>query len=142
MFVSDIIGDPKKAIINHLFNSTDWYNYEIEQGPDTVPTVRLEGCMRRSNMVYTSTGTGSDSSTDVAIYNSPSKLYLAVSLIKRVIFHNPATIVYWQDGSKTVVKCKADERYDKEKGLAMCLAKKLLGTEFHSTFKEWCKDAD
>lgn len=60
--------------------------------------------------------------------------------MKRVIFHNPATIVYWQDGSKTVVKCKADERYDKEKGLAMCLAKKLLGTEFHSTFKEWCKD--
>lgn len=62
--------------------------------------------------------------------------------IKRVIFHNPATVVYWQDGSKTVVKCKADEHYDKEKGLAMCLAKKLLGTEFHSTFKEWCKDAD
>lgn len=60
--------------------------------------------------------------------------------MKRVIFNNPATIVYWQDGSKTVVKCRADEHYDKEKGLAMCLAKKLLGTEFHRTFKEWCKD--
>lgn len=57
--------------------------------------------------------------------------------IEKVIFHDPATIVIWKDKSKTVVKCH-DEPYDREKGLAMCIAKKVLGDRFHSTFREWC----
>ena len=46
--------------------------------------------------------------------------------IKQVIFNDPATIVIWLDGSKTVVKCK-NEAYDPEKGLAMCIAKRAMG---------------
>ena len=38
--------------------------------------------------------------------------------IKKVIFHDPATIVYWNDGTKTVVKSHG-ERFDPEKGLAI-----------------------
>lgn len=57
--------------------------------------------------------------------------------IKKVIFHNPATIVYWNDNSKTVVKCKDGETFDKEKGLALCISKKLLEDKFHSEFKKW-----
>lgn len=44
----------------------------------------------------------------------------------RVIRNGPATIVFWKDGTKTVVKCH-DEDYDPEKGLAMALCRKLWG---------------
>ena len=48
--------------------------------------------------------------------------------IKNVIFNDPATIVMWSDGTKTVVKCGENDIYDPEKGVAMCCMKKLLGT--------------
>ena len=44
----------------------------------------------------------------------------------RVIRNGPATVVFWKDGTKTVVKCH-DEDYDAEKGLAMALCRKLWG---------------
>lgn len=58
--------------------------------------------------------------------------------IKKVIFHDPATIVYWTDGTKTVVRAK-NEAFDPEKGLAMACAKKLLGNKGHyfQEFKKW-----
>ena len=58
--------------------------------------------------------------------------------IKQVIFSDPATIVLWHDGTKTVVKCE-NEAYDPEKGLAMALAKKMLGNKgnYFDVFKKW-----
>ena len=47
--------------------------------------------------------------------------------VERVIFQEPATIVFWKDGSKTVVKVQKGEKYDPEKGLAMAYVKRLLG---------------
>lgn len=49
--------------------------------------------------------------------------------IQDVIFSNPATIVFWSDKTKTVVKCGADDLFDPEKGLAMAIAKKALGNK-------------
>ena len=46
---------------------------------------------------------------------------------KKVIFHNPATIVFWNDGTKTVVKRQKGDRWDPEKGLAMAYIKKFIG---------------
>ncbi|MCM1179375.1 MAG: hypothetical protein NC347_03905 [Clostridium sp.] len=59
--------------------------------------------------------------------------------IKRVIFNKPATIVYWDDGEKTVVKCKEGEQFDPEKGLAMAISKKALGNRgnYFNEFKKW-----
>lgn len=59
--------------------------------------------------------------------------------IKKVIFHDPATIVYWHDGTKTVVKCMKGKKFDPEKGLAMAIAKKYFGNNntFHKVFKDW-----
>ena len=59
-------------------------------------------------------------------------------LIKKVIYNDPATIVLWSDGTKTVVKAH-DEPFDPEKGLAMAIAKKALGNggSYYETFKEW-----
>lgn len=62
--------------------------------------------------------------------------------IKNVIFNKPATIVFWSDGTKTIVKCGENDIYDPEKGLAMAVAKKFLGTNkshsnYMNEFKKW-----
>ena len=60
--------------------------------------------------------------------------------IKDVIFNNPATIVFWADGTKTVVKCQEGDTFDPEKGLAMAIAKKVYGNkhDYYDLFKKWC----
>ena len=58
--------------------------------------------------------------------------------IKKVIFNPPATIVLWKDGTKTVVKCKEGDQFDKWAGLSLCISKKIFGKRFHRVFKEWC----
>ena len=61
---------------------------------------------------------------------------------KKVIFNEPATIVLWGDGTKTVVKCSPNDTYDREKGLALCYMKKLYGNDnkFHKIFSKWTKE--
>ena len=78
--------------------------------------------------------------------------------IKKVIFNPPATIVLWEDGTKTVVKAQEPSKkmtlkpnaiefeditaYDPEKGLAMAIAKKALGNKgnYYNVFKKWLKE--
>ena len=61
--------------------------------------------------------------------------------IKNVIFHDPATIVWWEDGTKTVVKAYED-KFDAEKGLSMAIAKKALGNKgnYYEAIKKWVGD--
>lgn len=62
--------------------------------------------------------------------------------IKNVIFNKPATIVFWEDGTKTVVKAQDGEKFDPEKGLAMAISKKAFGNnrDYYEVFKEWCPE--
>lgn len=64
--------------------------------------------------------------------------------IKNVIFNPPATIVFWYDGIKTVVKCGENETFDPEKGLAMAIAKRYLQNKgnYYNTFKKWLPKED
>lgn len=59
--------------------------------------------------------------------------------IKQVIFNDPATVVIWSDDRKTVVKCQEGDTFDKEKGLAMAICKRLYGNEsnFNNLIKKW-----
>ena len=80
--------------------------------------------------------------------------------IENVIFQNPATIVYWTDGTKTVVNCMDNaeikkkivdgketivrkprkcDTYSKEVGLAMAISKKWAGNEgnYNKIFREF-----
>ena len=63
-------------------------------------------------------------------------------VIDKVIFNPPATIVFWLDGTKTVVKCKEGEEFSEWAGIALCLAKKLYGPNFHKIFKAHCSDSE
>lgn len=59
--------------------------------------------------------------------------------IKDVIFAPPATIVYWSDGTKTVVKCSEKDVFDPEKGLAMAIAKRCGGNKgsYYKEIQNW-----
>lgn len=46
-----------------------------------------------------------------------------MSSIKRVIFNPPATIIIYDDDTKTVVKCREDDKYDPKIGFALALLK-------------------
>lgn len=64
--------------------------------------------------------------------------------IDRVIFNDPATIVIWADGTKTVVKCQEGDVYSKETGLALCITKKALGNKgnFNDVFHKWIPEEE
>lgn len=59
--------------------------------------------------------------------------------VKEVLYHKPATIIFWKDGTKTVVKTQNKEKYDKEKGFVMAYLKKILGNEgnYYEVIKRW-----
>ena len=63
----------------------------------------------------------------------------AIPAIKNVIFNDPATIVFWSDDTKTVVKAQPGDKFDPEKGLAMAISKKVLGNKgnYYKTFDKW-----
>lgn len=51
----------------------------------------------------------------------------AKNMIVDVIFNDPATVVVWTDGVKTVVRCQDGDIYDKRTGLLLCIAKRSFG---------------
>lgn len=53
-----------------------------------------------------------------------------VVYMREVIYNNPATVVMWSDGTKTVCKVKGNDVYSNEAGLAICVLKKMLGTSY------------
>lgn len=64
---------------------------------------------------------------------------MSTAAIKDVIFAPPATIVYWSDGTKTVVKCSEKDVFDPEKGLAMAIAKRCGGNKgsYYREIQNW-----
>lgn len=105
--------------------------YSDKYGSGEIKTRNIDTCAINNASISTS-------STRKVAYNSMWKR----TKIKNVIFNDPATIVFWSDGTKTVVKCGENDIYDPEKGLAMAVSKKYLGTnKSHSNymdeFKKW-----
>lgn len=80
-------------------------------------------------------------STERANKNDIVKFGMCSVCIRKVIFNDPATVVLWSDGTKTVVKCGPEDTYDMEKGLAMAIVKKMAGNDnrFHKVFKRYAK---
>ena len=92
------------------------YNMQIERSTDIYPEITLEGRWMAGS-----------SEKDPSI------------TISKVIFNPPATIVFWKDGSKTVVKCQEGDVFDPEKGLAMAFMKKAYGNagKYCDEVKKW-----
>lgn len=64
--------------------------------------------------------------------------------IEYVIFNDPATIVYWKDGTKTVVKCNKEQGdvFSKEVGLVTAVAKKAYGNrgKYNDILRKWINE--
>ena len=45
--------------------------------------------------------------------------------VSKIIFNPPATIVFWEDGTKTVVKCSAEDEFSEYCGFLAALGKKV-----------------
>lgn len=48
-------------------------------------------------------------------------------MVTNVIYNDPATVVYWSDKTRTVVKCQPDDKFDSELGFLLALCKKVCG---------------
>lgn len=61
--------------------------------------------------------------------------------IKDVIFNNPVTIILWNDGTKTIVKCEGEE-FDPEKAIAMAFMKRAMGNKgsYYNTVRKWIEN--
>ena len=75
-------------------------------------------------------------------HNSIKKIYL--NTITKIVFNDPATIVFWRDGSKTIVKCNPEDKFDAEKGLAMACMKKMFGNNgfYNDIFRKWLPEEE
>lgn len=48
--------------------------------------------------------------------------------IKKIIFNQKACIVFWKDGTKTIVKRKENDKFDKYAAVAQAIAKHQYGS--------------
>lgn len=74
------------------------------------------------------------------------KIHAPIPIIKipeisKVVFNNPATIVFWEDGTKTAVKCMEGQEFNEYYGVACAIMKRFFGNNskasaFVEKFKE------
>lgn len=74
----------------------------------------------------------------ICLRKTTAEDFIKIAGIKKVVYNYPATIVWWWDGSKTIVKVHKGEKFNKEMGLAMAIAKKVFGdtTGSRAAFKK------
>lgn len=75
-----------------------------------------------------------------------SMMYKQMPIIDRVILNDPAVIVLWSDGTKTIAMRTSDDTFDPEVGLAMAISRKyyeILGFPYpRGAFKAQIRNAD
>lgn len=81
------------------------------------------------------------SKEDIANYSDKKLNFTGVCkngvYLKEMIYNYPATIAFWSDGTKTVVK-PYDDEYSVVGGLLGCFVKKFYGREDFNTFlNDW-----
>lgn len=123
---------------NHCFSIKDWFCVK-----DIVRYIQLEAenyFNPSPKIDYTKIYKTTNLLSEFEHYKATKR----IPEIKNVIFNDPATIVFWVDGTKTVVKCQEGDIYDPEKGLAMAISRKALGNrhDYYNVFKKWLKKAE
>lgn len=145
-------SDDKFDALRYSYTDTDFcktfHNKELDNAPEALIKLKT-----KLNEIY-GTNCFKEKENEIMptknIFNSGTLYINGIPLghmypeIKNVIFSGPCTIVIWSDGDKTIVRCN-DKKFDKEKGLAMAIAKKFLGTNksksnYNDIFKKWIKD--
>lgn len=116
------------------------YGFFIEGGDEpTFFKAHLEGCSLKQERTIGMSDNWGDlwsfpgdlifSGKVIGDFSYSKGLSLMNPEIEKVIFNEPATIILWKDGTKTVVQAQDGEPFDKEKGLAMAFMKKVCGNK-------------
>lgn len=99
---------------------------EIEGTKAMVDVYTAEMCKLAINTIY---GCSSQAKQTIETYKIPE--------VREIRYNGPATIVFWEDNTKTVVKVQPGELcYDPDKAFAMAVCKKLFGNKFNRHFTE------
>lgn len=125
-------------VVEHVFNADDDDDIEIDVDVDADVEIEIdddeddlpfdEGCPDKScecdNCKYF------DECFADEIYPDPEVVppMWGIPDIDRVVFNDPATIVFWEDGTKTVVKCAKDQTFERYAGFIAACAKKMFGS--------------
>lgn len=132
IFADNYSGEMYHMKINLEQISYTWSTAVERELAHRIETDRVKACKERLNSIYGTMG-----------LKKPAFVDYIVPGIKKVIFNNPATIILWNDNTKTVVKAE-EETFDPEKGMAMAIAKKALGNQgrYYEQFKKWLPKED
>lgn len=127
---ADFSGSWLDGVVKHIVNEID---ENMKGDPKFMPTRKMNEAIEYLNMDCEETRklfAKVQREKNKAIYDS---------MIQQVIFNPPATIVFWRDGSKTVVKCGENDIFDPEKGLAMAISKRAFGDnrDYYEIFAKW-----
>ena len=122
------------SLIHELtIRKIEWKSLGVIQGH---PTIRIynNGPIADIHVL----ATNKDYLTSHGVSESKDRGYDNGDRIKDVIFNDPATIVFWNDGTKTVVQA-VNEPFDPEKGLAMAICRKAFGNkhDYYDVFKKY-----
>lgn len=108
----------------HLSKDTAFFNVRTIFTPDnsmSKENVKDISIQINPNSIY-----GIHSKTLKEEIQMKTKSKIAYNPINKVIFNDPATIVFWKDGTKTIVKRQEGAEFDPEKGLAMAICRHYL----------------
>ena len=59
-----------------------------------------------------------------------------IPLPRQIINHDPATVVYWEDRSKTVAMCCEEDTYDPQIGFLVALCKRVYGRDYRHVLEQ------
>lgn len=105
--------------------------------PDSVARINdILGAPCHPHQVFILEGEPKKVAATAPVLTAPIDVALDVLAVNKVIFNPPATIVYWKDGTKTVVQCY-DDIFSEEHGFAMACMRKIYGSrgKFKAQFK-------
>ena len=54
------------------------------------------------------------------------------SMVEKITYCGPATIVFWKDGTKTVIKCHEGDQFDEVTGFLLCCLRKMMTQQSYS----------
>lgn len=119
--------DWKKSVERCDMSITDYIN----QWASSLQNLSTTNFIPKDNADYGGT------LTRIVKYNSTlseaEKVYLT-----KVLYNNPATVVFWSDGTTTKNVCPPDTLYNPDAGLAFCMLRKFMGNDnVAKLFNDW-----
>lgn len=128
----------ENAFLNHI------YNWSIDKNSSIYQYIGSNAKSKENDMLAIRKPTYSFGKS-IGSVRFDEHITYCIPKIRKIIFNDPATIIYWSDDTKTVVKAANGETFNKEIGLAMAMSNKfieLYGEEYpRATFKSLVKNA-